>query len=83
MEPELETVKLETLTNKYSTKVSLIETIERPVFYTINMGKDKKKRSTLGKPKISLAEQIENDALPKKRNREFKLKFREEEESVS
>jgi hypothetical protein len=46
------------------------------------MGKIKKIRSAPGQPKVSLEDQIVNDALPKKRKREFKLQFRDEEEEV-
>lgn len=47
------------------------------------MGKIKKIRSDRGLPKVSLEEQLTSDKLPKKRNREPKIKFRfEEEEKV-
>lgn len=47
------------------------------------MSKIKKVRSVRGLPKVSLEEQLINEKLPKKRNREPKIKFRfEEEEKV-
>lgn len=46
------------------------------------MGKIKKIRSTRGVPKVSLEEQLTSDSLPKKRNREPKIKFRFEEEDA-
>lgn len=47
------------------------------------MSKLKKVRSVRGLPKVSLEEQLINEKLPKKRNREPKIKFRfEEKEKV-